>query len=212
MVINSQAYADGEIGKIAAKLAHRARAHGWNFADAEDYSQDYYLAQMESGVSVEEFAKTQHFYLTNRVSPDGKSHRVCGTSSHYQGSDGEAVAALDNVQSHYDEYPLGLMTDYQKRVFEYLAELDEEKIMQTLGVKIDRAKQILNKATDLLIRVAANPDNYPDFFENLEIQDFNAWFRAVFPPSRGGGNIKKNVPPSGQGWLFDGDDFDGSEA
>lgn len=203
MVINSQAYADGEIGKIAAKLAHRARAHGWNFADAEDYSQDYYLAQMESGVSLEEFAKTQHFFLTNRVSGDGKSHRVCGASSHYQGSDDEAVDALDNVQSHYDEYPVGLMTDYQRRVFEYLADLDEEKIMQTLGVKIDRAKQVLNRATELLIRVAANPDDYDGFFKNLEIQDFEQWFGVVFPHSRGGGNTKKGGGPSGQGWLFD---------
>lgn len=207
MVINSQTYAEGEIGKVAAKLARRAKAHGWSFADAEDYSQDYYLARLESGVSIEEFAKTQHFYLSNRVSPDGKNHRVCGASSGHNDGDGEYVSTLENVQSHYDESPLGLMTDYQKRVFEYLAELDEEKIMQTLGVRIDRAKQILNRATELLIRVAANPDDYDGFFQNLEIRDFNAWFAAVFPPTRGGGNRKRGDGPSGQGNLFD--DFGG---
>lgn len=199
---NQNTHAEGEIGKMAAKLARRAKARGWSFADAEDYSQDYYLARLESGVSIEEFAKTQHFYLSNRVSPDGNAHRVCGASSHYQGADGEAVDALENIQSHYTEYPVGLMTDYQRRVFEYLAQLDEDKIMQELGVKIDRAKQILARATEILVRVAANPDDYDGFFQNLEIRDFNAWFAAVFPPTRGGGNRKRGDGPSGQGDLF----------
>jgi len=202
---NQTTHADGEIGKMAAKLAHRAKGHGWNFSDAEDYQQDYHIAQLESGVSLEEFEKTQHFYISNRVSGDGKSHRVCRAAAVFRGGNGEAVDALENVQSHYDEYPVGLMTDYQRRVFEYLAELDEETIMQKLGVRIDRAKQVLNRATEILIRVAANPDDYEGFFENLEIRDFDAWFRVAFrgtgcgrkPGKTGGGD-------TGQGNLFDG--------
>jgi hypothetical protein len=208
---NQNTLAEGEIGKIATKLARRARGHGWSFVDAEDYQQDYRLAQFERGVSLEEFEKTQHFHLSNRASPDGKNHRVCGASSGYQGGDGDYIDALDHVQSHYTEYPVGLMTDYQRRVFAYLAELDEEKIMQTLGVRIDRAKQVLNRATDLLIRVAANPDDYRGFFENLEIQDFDAWFAIVFRrPGCGRKPGKKGGGQGGQGWLFD--DLEGGEA
>lgn len=196
----------GEIGRACQKLANRAQGHGWGFAQAEDYVQDYLLAHLENGAGIVEFAKTQNFYLTHRLSPDGRVHRTCGDLRATQGYAGDYEDAVETLESHSTDYPVGLMTAYQKRCFEFLANLDEEYVMARVGCGEARAKQIIDRATDIIVRVAANPDDYDGFFENLEIEDFDRWFNVTFVgKGQGGGRKKKGQDdyPSGQKDLFD---------
>jgi hypothetical protein len=160
---------------------------------------------MESGVSVEEFAKTQHFHISNRVSPDGKSHRICGALSEIKNLGGGYIDALEYIQDGHEAYPLHTLTDYQKRIFAFAVELDEQMIMRMIGCGEERARQIMYKAGEALAKIGADNGESGGLFGGVHyIDDFEAWLRVQFmAKSNCGGRKQTCAPDLKQSRLFE---------
>lgn len=192
-IISTPSAPSAEIARACRKIAGRAIGKGWYHADDEDFSQDYYLAQLENGMPLVDFAKAQHFHISNNCSPDGKCHRTIGDVRALQGEDGDYIDSAENLASHYIDYPLGAMTDAQQCIFSLLALLDEDFVMCTLGCGESRADQIIDEATDLLIDYATTQDYHGVAWTEMDEDDFRLWLRIMFRPNRtGGGRPKKD--------------------
>ena len=115
---------DPKLLQAACVLARAYQKHSWNDVAAEDFVQEYLLARHENGVDLDSWAKAQHYKIKSWRDVNNKL-RVRGAISMTRAdADGkpieDALVAPEPDESIITQPNIQKLTDYQKRIFEFV--------------------------------------------------------------------------------------------
>ena len=185
-----------------SRLAARVHALGWNDHSSEDFQSAHFIANLETGIQLDEWLKICHSRVGHRADPLTGEKRLCWAVSTVKNDEGEIIDALQNAAQ--PEHEVLEPTDRQENALSAAGKMDAREIAKEHKITLRQARNRVNGAIQKIAEDLKKPRLFEADFDYLDLVHAKA--------KRGAGRKKKGY----QGSLFDfaveqGSLFDGGE-